>query len=143
MGLPTCNRPGERGPNLEDGRRNESLRTSEERFSKIFHLSPDAIDLTRLEDGVSLDCNNSYVRLTGYSREEIIGHSTLPGDLGVWVHKEDRDGHMAELRAKGEVIGLEVPLRRKDGSIYVGTALFLQDRDRWPALQPGHDPGYH
>ena len=97
----------------------ESFRASEEVFAKIFHLSPDAIDLTRLNDGVSLDCNDSYLKMTGYSREEVIGHSTLPGDLSLWVHKEDRDRHIAELRARGKVSEFEVPLRRKDGSIYI------------------------
>jgi len=100
-------------------RASEALRASEERFSRIFHMSPDAIDLTRLEDGVSLDCNPSYVKLTGFSREEIVGHSTLPGDLGVWISKADRDRHIAELLARGEVYGMETPLRRKDGSIYI------------------------
>jgi len=96
----------------------EALRISEEKFFKIFHLSPDAIDLTRVEDGVSLDCNQSYEKLTGYTREEIIGHSTLPGDLGVWVRKEDRDRFAAQLQAMGEVTGFETFLRRKDGSTY-------------------------
>jgi len=31
----------------------EDLRASESKFSSIFHLSPDAIDLTELETGVS------------------------------------------------------------------------------------------
>jgi len=96
----------------------EALRASEEKFSRIFRLNPDAIDLTRVEDGVALDCNQSYEKLTGYTREEIIGHSTLPGDLGVWVHKEDRDRFAAELRAKGGITGFEARLRRKDGSTY-------------------------
>jgi PAS domain S-box-containing protein len=98
----------------------EDLRGSEEKFSKIFHLSPDAIDLTRMSDGRSLDCNSSYAKLYGYAREEIIGHSTLPDDLGVWVRKEDRDRHMAELMVQGEVLEFEALLRRKDGSTFVG-----------------------
>ena len=97
----------------------EIFQASEERFSKIFHLSPDAIDLTGLDDGISLDCNHSYTKLYGYSRDEVLGHSTLPGDLGIWVHKEDRDRHIAELRAQGEVFGFEAQARRKDGSIFV------------------------
>ena len=112
------NAAGPAAPEVQ--RRMEVLRVSEEKFSKIFHLSPDAIDLTRLKDGVTLDCNQSYVKLTGYAREEIIGHSTLPGDLGIWVNREDRDRFTALLRAEGEVGHFEARLRRKDGSTYYG-----------------------
>jgi len=95
------------------------LRTSEEKFAKIFRLSPDAIDLTRTVDGVSQDLNNSYTRMFGYTPEEFLGRSTLPGDLGIWVNKEDRDRHIAGLKGAGEVIGFEAPLRRKDGSTFI------------------------
>ena len=93
---------------------------SHETWFKVFDLSPDAIDLTRLEDGVSLNCNLSYLKQSGFTREEFIGHCTLPGDLGVWVRKEDRARHVAELKAHGKVFDFEAPLRRKDGSVYVG-----------------------
>ena len=55
----------------------------------------------------------------GYTSEEFIGHSTLPGDLGIWVNKEDRDRHIASLKAYGEVYEFEAPLRRKDGSTFI------------------------
>jgi PAS domain S-box-containing protein len=96
-----------------------SLRKSEEKFARIFRLSPDAIDLTRTIDGVSQDLNNSYTKMFGYTPEEFIGRSTLPGDLGIWVNKEDRDRHVASLKAYGEVYEFEAPLRRKDGSSFI------------------------
>jgi PAS domain S-box-containing protein len=95
------------------------LRKSEEKFAKIFRLSPDAIDLTRTIDGVSQDLNHSYTKMFGYTPEEFIGRSTLPGDLGIWVNKEDRDRHIASLKAYGEVYEFEAPLRRKDGSTFI------------------------
>ncbi|HWQ07759.1 MAG TPA: PAS domain S-box protein, partial [Holophaga sp.] len=109
---------GEADPEVQ--RRMEVLRVSEEKFSRIFHMSPDAIDLTRLRDGVTLDCNQNYVKLTGYPREEILGRSTLPGDLGIWVDKGDRDRFSTLLRTTGAVNGFEARLRRKDGSTYHG-----------------------
>lgn len=94
--------------------------SSHEAWFKVFDLSPDAIDLTRLEDGVSLNANLSYLKHTGFAREEFIGHCTLPGDLGIWVRKEDRARHVADLKAHGQVFDFEAPLRRKDGSVYIG-----------------------
>ena len=100
-------------------RTEESLRASEQMFSNIFHMSPDSIDLTELESGALLDLNQSYERMFGYAREELIGHSTLPADLGIWVNAEDRDQHVAELRDHGSVLGLEALMRRKDGSTFI------------------------
>src|SRR5208283_3903127 len=101
--------------------RNEdaALRAAQEKYSKIFQLSPDAIDITRLEDGVSLEFNDSYTQLYGFTREEVEGHSTLPGDLGTWMSKADRDRHIAELKAHGVARGFECPVRRKDGSVFI------------------------
>ncbi len=97
----------------------DALRVSEEKFAKIYHLSPDAIDLTHLETGVQVELNQSYMRMFGYTRDELIGHSTLPGDLGIWVRREHRDRLIAALKDHGEELDFETLLRRKDGSIFV------------------------
>jgi PAS domain S-box-containing protein len=98
----------------------EALRISRERFAKIYDLSPEAIDLTHLESGVVVECNQSNLKIFGYAREELINHATLPGDLGTWVTKEARDRHVANLIAHGEDREFETLLRRKDGSIFIG-----------------------
>jgi PAS domain S-box-containing protein len=95
------------------------FRASEGKFSSIFHLSPDAIDLTQLETGLSLEINRCYEKMYGYSREELLGHSTLPEDLGLWQKKQDRDRHIADLKANGVSLGLEACMRRKDGSTFI------------------------
>jgi PAS domain S-box-containing protein len=92
--------------------------TSRETFSMIFRLSPDAIDLTSLEDGRTLDVNESFTRLYGYSREEALGRTSLPGGLDLWAHPADRERLVAGLRAQGEVLGFEATLRKKDGSLF-------------------------
>jgi PAS domain S-box-containing protein len=42
-------------------------------FSHIFHASPVAMTINALADGRYVDVNDSYVRLIGFSREEMIG----------------------------------------------------------------------
>jgi PAS domain S-box-containing protein len=103
----------------EKDRAEEELRSSGQMFTDIFQMSPDAIDITELATGRMLACNQSYVKMYGYSRDELIGHSTLPGDLGVWARAEDRTRHVAELEARGTVLGFEAPARRKDGSTFI------------------------
>jgi PAS domain S-box-containing protein len=94
-----------------------ALRVSEEKFSKIFKTIPDAVAIARWRDGVYLDVNESYSQITGYSREELIGHSPLSGDLNLWVHNEDRAPFAAALKEKGQALGLEIQFRHKNGTI--------------------------
>lgn len=98
----------------------EALRLSEDKFAKTFYLSPDAININRLTDGCYLDINQGFTMITGYTKEEVIGRSSLPGDLGIWVNAQDRDRLIQGIREKGEVIGLEAQFRKKDGSILIG-----------------------
>jgi|GEM_PF-1656416 PAS domain S-box-containing protein len=99
---------------------NDRLILSEDKFSKAFHLNPDAININRLSDGVYLDINEGFTRIMGFTREDAIGRSSLPGDLGIWVHQGDRDRLLRDLREKGEAANLEADFRKKDGSITVG-----------------------
>ena len=94
----------------------DSLRWSEEKFSKAFHASPDSININRLADGVYLAVNEGFTRITGYTAEEVLGHSSLPDDLGLWVNGEDRRRLQEGLNREGFVQGLEAPFRKKNGT---------------------------
>lgn len=97
-----------------------ALRESEEKFSRAFHLSPDSININQLEDGVYIDVNEGFTNILGYTPEDVIGRSSLPGELGIWVNKFDRERLLAGLKANGEVVGLEAPFRAKDGRVVIG-----------------------
>ena len=56
-------------------RAEEALRASEERFAKLFHLSPFRMGILRIRDGVVLEVNDTWIRETGFSRDEIINES--------------------------------------------------------------------
>jgi PAS domain S-box-containing protein len=93
---------------------------SEDKFLKAFRLSPDAITISDLTDGHYLDVNIGFTEILGYSREEAIGRSSLPDDLGIWVHAEEREALLRCLRESGEVTNIEAEFRRKDGSVAIG-----------------------
>ncbi|MBK9992104.1 MAG: PAS domain S-box protein [Verrucomicrobia bacterium] len=97
-----------------------ALRESEKKFSRAFHISPDSININRLEDGVYIDINEGFSKILGYTREEVLGRSSLPGGLGIWVNKSDRERMVAGLKTAGEVVGLEAPFRAKDGRTFIG-----------------------
>ena len=84
-------------------RAEEALRQSEERFAKAFRAMPDAISITRLRDSTILDVNDSWLRMTGYRRDEVIGRPML--DLKVW-HQPELRGELITL-AGGARLGAE------------------------------------
>jgi PAS domain S-box-containing protein len=112
-----------------------------ERFSKAFSTSPESMVINRMEDGVYLDVNEGFTRVTGYTIDEIRGRSPVEEDLGVWVHNEDRNRMVEGLQSHGEVVGLEAPFRRKDGSIFIGlmSAKFLEMDSEVCVISSTHD----
>jgi PAS domain S-box-containing protein len=98
----------------------EALRHSEEKFSRAFKLSPDAVNINRLRDGAYIEINEGFTKAMGWTEEEVIGRTSLPGDLDIWCRAEDRQKLVDGLRANGEVHGLQAPFRSKEGRILIG-----------------------
>jgi PAS domain S-box-containing protein len=99
---------------------NRALRDSEEKYSKAFHISPDAVNINRVSDGVYFAVNEGFTRTTGYTSEDVMGRSSMTHDLNIWVKDEDRRKLLEGLKVNGEVIGLEAQFRCKDGSVITG-----------------------
>ena len=98
----------------------KALRAAEERFTLAFATSPDSININRLEDGVYLNINEGFTRLTGYTAEDVIGRSSRQEDCGIWVDNADRDRMVAQLKEEGRVESLEALFRAKDGRVITG-----------------------
>ncbi len=98
----------------------EALRHSEEKFSRAFKLSPDAVNINRLRDGVYIEINEGFTKAMGWTENDVIGRSSLPGDLDIWCHAEDRQKLVDGLNTNGEVHGLQAHFRSKDGHILIG-----------------------
>lgn len=90
------------------------LEESERRLAKIVEASPEAITIARVEDGVFIEVNPASERLSGYTREEMIGRSSL--EL-FWVDAGERDRFVADLLRDEMIYGQEIQLRRKDGQV--------------------------
>ena len=93
----------------------QALQRSEQKFLKAFQQSPLAIAVTSVRDRRYVDVNETYERLTGWSRDELIGRT--PSDIGLWIDPAQREEFLKSLRAEGTVRNLEVRIRRKDGQI--------------------------
>jgi PAS domain-containing protein len=69
-------------------RAEQALREGEERFRKIFQISPVAISITTLKDGRLLDANEAYWKLTAYNPEAAIGSTAL--EWTIWGSEAGR-----------------------------------------------------
>src|SRR4029078_68569 len=47
------------------------VRKSEEKFAKVFQASPAGITVSRMSDGKIIETNDAYLRMLGYTREEV------------------------------------------------------------------------
>ncbi len=65
-----------------------ALQKSEGEFSTAFHSNPIACSISTLKEGRFLDVNISFLRMFGYSREEVIGHTSA--ELQIWANQLDR-----------------------------------------------------
>jgi PAS domain S-box-containing protein len=95
----------------------DELRSSEERFAKAFKANPQPMSLTRLADGLYIDVNDSFLAMSGYTREEVIGHTSL--DLRIWETPAARAEFLNELDRRGSVFNYETRFRTKSGSFRV------------------------
>ncbi len=79
---------------------------AEERFYKAFNANPEPMTIATMSNGLYLDVNESFLRITGHRREEVIGHTSL--DLHFWERAEDRAKFVEILMKRGSVRDLEI-----------------------------------
>jgi PAS domain S-box-containing protein len=89
------------------------LNESEERFRTAFWISPDAMSISTLDEGRFVEVNESFLELSGYTRDEIIGKTSL--ELKMFLSQKDRDRLIQSLNKNGIVKNFELNLRKKGG----------------------------
>jgi PAS domain S-box-containing protein len=99
-------------------RMEDALRISEEQFRKAFEVSPDAININRLEDGLYVSVNDGFTRIMGYTRAEIIGRTS--GEFNIWDNSDDRARLVQGLQQSGMVDNLEAKFRTREGDVRCG-----------------------
>jgi two-component system, cell cycle sensor histidine kinase and response regulator CckA len=96
----------------------EALRESENKFRLTFNFSPDSVNINRLENGLYVDINEGFTKLTGFTREDAIGKTSA--EIGIWHDLADRQKLVKQLKETGICENLEAVFRRKDGSLGTG-----------------------
>ena len=88
------------------------------RLESVFQTSPEAISISRVDDGRLNYINQAFTSLSGFTQDEAIGKSTL--DFNIWQNPADRQKILNELKQKGHCEDFEAVFQRKDGSTFSG-----------------------
>ena len=108
-----------------------ALQASEEKFFKAFQFAPLLMTLSSLDDGTYLDVNEKFLQVSGFTRGEVLGRTSM--EIG-WISAEARQQLVEIMRAQGRVTDLELQLHTKDGRtiicLYQGELLTIKDQPR-------------
>jgi len=93
-----------------------ALKESEHLFSQAFMSSPDGISITSFPEGIFYKVNDSFLRITGYGREELIGKTTR--EVNIWSDPERRSEMMEKLQQDGHLHNFKAFLNtRQQGQV--------------------------
>jgi two-component system, cell cycle sensor histidine kinase and response regulator CckA len=87
-------------------------------FEKAFRVSPHALCITDFATGELLEVNDAYVRTSGYSREQLLGHTVV--ELGL-ITAEQRELYWHG-RTRSGVRDIELPFTNARGESRIGLA---------------------
>lgn len=102
--------------NIQGRKKTEAfLRESEEKFERIFRHSPDWIAILRLSDGAYMDVNDAFVEITGFTRQDVLGKTSL--DIGIYANPGERYELDETFLRHGRTQNQELQYRLKSGEV--------------------------
>ena len=90
-----------------------TVRASEEKFIRIFQASPVAMSITQLTNEVYLEVNDSFLSLTGYRSEEILGRTAI--ELNLWTDTQAQRHLIRQLQTNSFVREFELQYHPTSG----------------------------
>ena len=95
------------------------LQEQQRRFELIFNHSPDLMLISRLSDGHITEVNDALLAASGYSREEVIGKTTI--GLNMWRNAADRQKMTDALQRYGRCKDIVAEFTAKDGTVFTSS----------------------
>ncbi|NPV91297.1 MAG: PAS domain S-box protein [Firmicutes bacterium] len=106
---------GAAGDITERRRAQKDLLESRQKFAKAFYGNPIMMVLVTIDEGRNLDCNDTFCSTTGYTRDEVVGHTSR--ELNLFVDLEKRRENISKLLKTGRQENVEIDIRTKSGKI--------------------------
>lgn len=100
-----------------------ALRQSQEQFAKAFQSNPIACCISTLKEGRFLDVNQSFLKLFGYTRSDLLGKTSA--ELQIWANRNDRLKLLRALQQQ-QSVQLEAPFFLQSGEMRYGMSAFEQ-----------------
>jgi len=94
------------------------LKECERKFLNALQECPLAVTLTSAIDHRYIEVNNTFERLSGWKRNEVIGRT--PFDIDIWVDPSHRVAFVKRLLSGDTVKNLEVHSRLKNREVWIG-----------------------
>jgi PAS domain S-box-containing protein len=93
--------------------RTAELRQSDERFTKAFNSNPAILTIIRLPEARYIDVNETFLRTFGFTREEVIGRTSL--ELNLWPDPQARAALFAEVESGKSIHNRETHYQTRNG----------------------------
>jgi PAS domain S-box-containing protein len=102
-----------------------ALRLEEEKFRSAFQSSPNLIGIYQFKDGLCLEVNNTFLEVTGYTRNEVVGK--FSNSIDFWENLARGTEIKKTLEETGKIGNYEVKFQTKYGELRTGllSAKFL------------------
>jgi two-component system cell cycle sensor histidine kinase/response regulator CckA len=97
-----------------------ALRESEARYRALFDASPSALSISKMavDGGQYVEVNESFLQMSGYRRQQVIGKSPL--ELNMWYDAQQRVQLLETIERDGFAYGAEIQIRYADGTVSTG-----------------------
>ncbi len=107
-----------------------ALKETEEKFNAAFHRSPIGLSILSLPEGRYIDVNDEFLKLSDFTREEVLGRTSL--ELSIMTQPELRVRLFQLLQQHGSVRDIPIEMRSKSGTVknVVWSAVIIQSGGR-------------
>ncbi|NTW48875.1 MAG: PAS domain S-box protein [Chlorobiales bacterium] len=89
-----------------------------QKFDRLFRTNPALMALNRIPDQTFVDINDSFLRILGYSMDDVIGKTSA--ELGLFPDTDEQKRAAQMLASYGSIREIELKVKMKTGSIRNG-----------------------